>query len=212
MNYGISRLNDPEQGLPLCLRLIREIHSVLMDGRRGMYRAPGEFRRTQNWIGPSGSNLMTASFIPPAVPDMQDSLGDLERFLQLRTGINPLIQIGLAHAQFETIHPFLDGNGRLGRLLITLFLCERDILRRPVLYLSHYFKSNQHEYYKRLMAVREAGDWESWLEFFFHGVEIVSVQAIRNAEMIPRLERPTHRTGREKRNHHRRNATPGLSF
>lgn len=193
INYGISRLNDPEQGLPLCLRLIREIHSVLMEGRRGMHRSPGEFRRTPNWIGPQGSTLMTASFIPPPVPEMHDALNDFERFLQLRTGIDPLIQIGLAHAQFETIHPFLDGNGRLGRLLITLFLCERDILKRPVLYLSHYVKSNQHEYYRRLMAVREEGDWEGWLKFFFRGVELVSNQAIRNAEIILDL-REQHRS------------------
>ena len=184
INYGLSRLNDPAQGLPLCLRLIREIHSVLMEGRRGMHRSPGEFRRTQNWIGPQGSTLMTASFIPPPVPEMHEALSDFEKFLQLRSGIDPLIQIGIAHAQFETIHPFLDGNGRLGRLLITLFLCERDILKRPMLYLSHYVKSNQHEYYKRLTAIREEGDWEGWLKFFFHGVELVSNQAIRNAEMI----------------------------
>ncbi len=193
INHGLSRLNDPEQGLPLCLRLIREIHSVLMEGRRGMHRSPGEFRRTQNWIGPQGSTLMTASFIPPPVPEMHEALSDFERFLQLRTGVDPLIQIGLAHAQFETIHPFLDGNGRLGRLLITLFLCERDVLKRPVLYLSHYVKSNQQEYYRRLMAVREEGDWEGWLKFFFRGVELVSNQATRNAEIILDL-REQHRS------------------
>jgi Fic family protein len=192
INYGLSRLNDPAQGLPLCLRLIREIHSVLMEGRRGMHRSPGEFRRTQNWIGPQGSTLMTASFIPPPVPEMQEALGDFEKFLQLRSGIESLIQIGLAHAQFETIHPFLDGNGRLGRLLITLFLCERDILKRPVLYLSHYVKSNQHEYYRRLTAIREEGDWEGWLKFFFHGIEVVSNQAIRNAEIILDLRERHH--------------------
>jgi Fic family protein len=192
INYGLSRLNDPAQGLPLCLRLVREIHSVLMEGRRGMHRSPGEFRRTQNWIGPQGSTLMTASFIPPPVPEMQDALGDFEKFLQLRSGIESLIQIGLAHAQFETIHPFLDGNGRLGRLLITLFLCERDILKRPVLYLSHYVKSNQHEYYRRLTAIREDGDWEGWLKFFFHGIEVVSNQAIRNAEIILDLRERHH--------------------
>lgn len=192
INYGLSRLNDLSQGLPLCLRLIREIHSVLMEGRRGMHRSPGEFRRTQNWIGPQGSTLMTASFIPPPVPEMHEALGDFEKFLQLRNGIESLIQIGLAHAQFETIHPFLDGNGRLGRLLITLFLCERDILKRPILYLSHYVKSNQHEYYRRLTAIREDGDWEGWLKFFFHGIEVVSNQAIRNAEIILDLRERHH--------------------
>jgi Fic family protein len=192
INYGLSRLNDPDQGLPLCLRLIREIHSVLMEGRRGMHRSPGEFRRTQNWIGPYGSTLMTASFIPPPVPEMHEALGDFEKFLQLRSGIESLIQIGLAHAQFETIHPFLDGNGRLGRLLITLFLCERDILKRPVLYLSHYVKSNQHEYYRRLTAIREDGDWEGWLKFFLYGIEVVSNQAIRNAEIILDLRECHH--------------------
>jgi Fic family protein len=191
MNYGLQRLNDAD-GLPLSMRLLREIHRVLMDGVRGQNRDPGEVRRTQNWIGPAGSTIMTASYVPPPVPEMHEALTDLERFLHVRTGIPPLVQVALAHAQFETIHPFLDGNGRLGRLLIALFLCERKLLKRPLLYLSHYLKSNQYEYYNRLTAVREDGNWEEWLKFFLRGVRIVSDQAIRNAELLLEL-REEHR-------------------
>lgn len=191
MNYGLQRLND-SNGLPLSMRLLREIHTVLMSGARGQNRDPGELRRIQNWIGPAGSTLMTASFVPPPVPEMHEALLDLERFLHVRSGIPPLIQIAIAHAQFETIHPFLDGNGRLGRLLITLFLCERNLLKRPLLYLSHYLKSNQYEYYRRLTAIRQDGDWEGWLKFFLTGVRIVSDQAVTNAELLLAL-RESHR-------------------
>lgn len=183
INYGLARLKEVN-GLPLSIRLLREIHTVLMNGARGQNRAPGEVRRTQNWIGPAGSTIMTASYVPPPVPEMHEALSDLEKFLHIRTGISPLIQIALAHAQFETIHPFLDGNGRLGRLLITLFLCERNLLKTPLLYLSHYLKINQFEYYKRLTAVREDGDWENWLKFFLSGIKIVSDQAVNNAELL----------------------------
>ncbi len=136
MNYGLERLTT----FPLSLRLIREIHRKLLENVRGAQRDPGEFRRTQNWIGPGGCTLATATFVPPPVPEMNEALGALERFMHEDASLPALAQIGLVHAQFETIHPFLDGNGRVGRLLITFLLCQRGILSQPLLYLSHYFK------------------------------------------------------------------------
>lgn len=180
MNHGLSRLGD----LPLSLRLIREIHAELMAGVRGSNRSPGEFRVSQNWIGAAGSTLQNASFVPPPVPDMMNALGNLEHFLHDRESLPPLLQAGIAHAQFETIHPFLDGNGRVGRLLITFLLCERDILQRPLLYLSHYLKAHRSEYYDRLTAIRSEGNWEGWLKFFLRGVEKVSNSATHTARQI----------------------------
>ncbi len=180
MNHGLERLSK----LPLCNRLIREIHGVLLEGVRGGERTPGEFRRSQNWIGKEGSTIETASFVPPAVHDMNDALGEFEKFLNDRSLFPPLVHCGLAHAQFETIHPFLDGNGRVGRLLIALLLCERGVLRRPLLYLSVYFKRNRTEYYKRLTAIRTAGDWEGWIVFFLRGVASVSREATALATRI----------------------------
>jgi Fic family protein len=188
MNHGLERLKE----LPLCNRLIREIHGVLMSGVRGGDRTPGEFRRTQNWIGPAGCTLNTASFVPPSVADMNDALDQLERFLHDRASLPHLIHCGLAHAQFESIHPFLDGNGRVGRLLVTFLLCERDILHRPLLYLSAYLKARRIEYYDRLTAIRFDGDWEGWLKFFLRGVFEVSVAATRTARHILDL-RESHR-------------------
>lgn len=188
MNHGLDRLGS----LPLSLRLIREIHAELMAGVRGSNRSPGEFRVSQNWIGPAGSTLQNASFVPPPVPDMMTALGNLERFLHDRESLPPLIQAGIAHAQFETIHPFLDGNGRVGRLLITFLLCERDILQRPLLYLSHYLKAHRTEYYDRLTAIRAEGNWEGWLKFFLRGVDEVSNSATRTARQILLL-RENHR-------------------
>lgn len=165
MNYGLRRLAD----MPLSLRLIREIHGELMRGVRGEESAPGEFRRSQNWIGPRGCTLSTARFVPPPPHELLRVLGEWETFLHERS--EPvLITAALAHAQFETIHPFLDGNGRVGRLLITLLLYERGVLARPLLYLSLYLKRNQTEYYDRLQTVREKGDWEAWVRFFLEGV------------------------------------------
>ena len=184
MNHGLARLGD----FPLSLRLIREIHARLMDGVRGSERDPGEFRRTQNWIGPPGATLLNARFVPPPVPEMNDALGDLEKFLHDTESLPALLHLGLVHAQFETIHPFLDGNGRVGRLLITLLLCQRGILRRPLLYLSHFFKKNRAEYYDRLMAVRESGHWEQWLKFFLRGVVEVSASATGTAHAILALQ------------------------
>ncbi|KFE71412.1 hypothetical protein DB31_3542 [Hyalangium minutum] len=183
MNHGLERLKT----LPLSLRLLREIHGRLMEGVRGSERSPGEFRTSQNWIGPQGCNLQTATFVPPPPHEMKEALGNLEKFLHDSRGLPPLVQCGLAHAQFETIHPFLDGNGRVGRLLITLLLCEQRILARPLLYLSVYLKAHRAEYYDRLTAVRTAGDWEGWLRFFLKGVAEVSVAATNTARSILHL-------------------------
>jgi len=180
MNYGLSRLNE----LPLSLRLIREIHAELLRGGRGSHATPGEFRRTQNWIGPRGATLKQATFVPPPVPEMTEALGDFEKFLHSDQDNALLIVAGLAHAQFETIHPFLDGNGRVGRLLITFLLVHGQALRAPLLYLSYYFKLHRAEYYDRLMAVRLRGDWEGWLRFFLRGVAETAEQATDTAERI----------------------------
>jgi Fic family protein len=187
INFGLEHLEQ----LPMSLRLIREIHSELLMGGRGGHLTPGEFRRSQNWIGPAGSTLTNATFIPPPVPEMHEALGNLESFLHQST-YPVLIQCGLAHAQFETIHPFLDGNGRVGRLLITFMLCERQVLTRPLLYLSYYFKLHRMEYYDRLSAVRTQGDWEGWLKFFLRGVLEVSHEAVDRAKAILEL-REAHR-------------------
>ena len=185
MDHGLARLAED---FPLSLRLIREIHARLMAGVRGAERDPGEFRRTQNWIGPPGATLQNARFVPPPVPEMNEALGELEKFLHDTASFPALMHFGLAHAQFETIHPFLDGNGRVGRLLVTFLLCERGILRRPLLYLSHFFKTNRAEYYDRLMAVRESGHWEQWLKFFLRGVAEVSASATATAHAILTLQ------------------------
>lgn len=187
MNYGLERIAQ----LPLSLRLIREIHDKLMAGVRGGERTPGEFRRSQNWIGPQGCTLETATFVPPPVHEMHNALDNFEKFLH-DTSLPILIHCGLAHAQFETIHPFLDGNGRVGRLLITFLLCERKVLHRPLLYLSLFLKEHRAEYYDRLMAIRRNGDWEGWLKFFLRGVESVSRSATETARAIMNL-RETHR-------------------
>lgn len=172
LSHGVARLSE----LPLSNRLLREVHEVLLRTGRGSDKTPGEFRRTQNWIGRSGCTLAEASFVPPPVHVMHDALSDLEKFLHA-TDLPVLVAAGLAHAQFETIHPFLDGNGRSGRLLVSLLLHERATLTRPVLYLSTYLKQHQREYFGHLTAVREAGDWEGWLEFFLAGVS----ESARNA-------------------------------
>lgn len=180
LNYGLQRLKD----LPLSTRLIREIHERLLHGVRGSRLTPGEFRRSQNWIGPAGSGLGDAVFVPPPPGLVPEAMGRLERFLLTPDDLPALIRIGLAHAQLETIHPFLDGNGRVGRLLITFLLTEQGILHKPVLYLSHYFKRHRAEYYDRLQAVRDEGDWESWLAFFLEGVAQVSADATEVARKV----------------------------
>jgi Fic family protein len=179
LKHGVERLNE----LPLCNRLLREVHSVLLRSGRGHDKSPGEFRRTQNWIGPGGCTLLTASFVPPPPHVMSDAMSELEKYIN-RAPAPLLIAAGLAHAQFETIHPFLDGNGRTGRLMIGLFLHERQVLTRPVLYLSTYLKRHQSAYFERLTAVRAEGDWEGWLGFFLDGVQESATSAAVTAEAI----------------------------
>jgi Fic family protein len=187
MNYGLNRLSD----LPLSLRLIREIHRELLSGGRGSHRLPGEFRTTQNWIGPERATLAEATFVPPPEHEMKEALHNFERFLH-EDELPALVHAGLAHAQFETIHPFLDGNGRVGRLLITFLLVFGGVLHRPLLYLSVYLKRNRAEYYDRLMAIRNSGDWESWLRFFLTGVAQTAEEATATARAILDL-REEHR-------------------
>lgn len=189
MNYGLTRL----QTLPLSLRLLREIHERLLTGTRGGSKSPGEFRTSQNWIGGGPRGLPDAAFIPPPPHEMKAALGNLERFLHDSGGLDPLIVCALAHAQFETIHPFLDGNGRVGRLLVTFLLCHENVLQRPVLYLSHYLKQHRGTYYDRLMAVRHAGDWEGWLRFFLTGVAEVAREAEQTARQIVQLRETVRR-------------------
>jgi Fic family protein len=189
MNYGLQRIET----LPLSLRLIREIHKELLRDGRGSNATPGEFRRTQNWIGPSGASLRQATFVPPPVPDMKDALHSFEKFLHEDGHYPTLIEVGLAHAHFETIHPFLDGNGRVGRLLNTFLLVHRGMLRQPLLYLSHFFKLHRTEYYDRLTAVRQKGDWEGWIRFFLGGVVLTAREATETAEKLFEL-REAHRS------------------
>lgn len=188
MNHGLSRLEE----LPVSVRLLTEIHARLLRGVRGAEKQPGELRRSQNWIGPSGATLMDATFVPPPPHEVMNALGDFERFLHSEDPVPTLIRIGLAHAQFETIHPFLDGNGRMGRLLITFLLCERGTLMKPVLYLSHYFKRHRAMYYELLQNVRDEGEWEAWLKFFLRGMTDVSKEATATARAIVDL-RERHR-------------------
>lgn len=189
MNHGLRRLGE----LPLSLRLLKEIHGELMQKVRGGEKTPGEFRTSQNWIGSAGSSLANASFVPPPPHELMNALGALEKFLHEGKDTVPLlIRCGLAHAQFETIHPFLDGNGRVGRLLITLILCEEQALSRPLLYLSVFLKANRTEYYDRLTAIRNHGHWEQWLKFFLRGVSQTARAATATATEIVRM-RETHR-------------------
>ncbi|MCE2483142.1 MAG: Fic family protein [Alphaproteobacteria bacterium] len=182
LEYGLERLDT----LPLSLRLIREMHERLMRGVRGDTATPGEFRRSQNWIGPPGCALSEASYVPPPADALMGCLGALERFLHDHT-LPPLVHAGLAHAQFEAAHPFLDGNGRVGRLLITLLLVEREILPSPLLYLSAYFEASREDYYAHLLAVTQEGAWERWLRYFLRGVQVQAQDAIERMGEIDRL-------------------------
>ncbi len=188
LNYGISRLSQ----LPLSGRLLREIHEILMHDVRGGHATPGLFRTTQNWIGAQGATLADAIFVPPPPETVPEQIGQLEEFLHGPSDLPLLIRIGLAHAQFETIHPFVDGNGRLGRLLISFLLCEREVLSKPVLYVSLTLKKRRQEYYDRLQAVRDAGQWEEWLVFFLECVAEAALDAARMAKAILLL-REDHR-------------------
>jgi len=188
MNRGLQLLDT----LPVSTRLVKEIHQALLANVRGQEQNPGHLRTSQNWIGPSGCQRRDAAFVPPPPADMVVALSDWEKFLHNNDSLPLLVKIGLAHAQFETIHPFLDGNGRVGRLLITLLLCEKEVLLKPVLYLSCYFKQNRQAYYDLLQRTREAGDWESWIRFFVQGVDDVARQATQTAREIVAL-RERHR-------------------
>jgi Fic family protein len=187
-NYGLERLKQ----LPISLRLIREIHEKLMAGVRGHNMTPGEFRTSQNWIGPAHCTLNEALYVPPPHTQLQNILGEFESFLHDDIAMPPLIGIGLAHAQFETIHPFLDGNGRMGRLLMTFLLCEKGILLKPVLYLSFFLRKHRSEYYELLQGTRDRGDYERWLKFFLRGITEVSIEATDTARAIVAL-REEHR-------------------
>lgn len=187
LDYGMNRL----KGFPLSLRLIREIHSALMNNARGGDKAPGEFRTSQNWIG--GTRPGNAKFVPPPPDRLMESLDNFEKFLHDESIKYPaLIKAAIAHVQFETIHPFLDGNGRLGRLLITFILYVEGILKEPLLYLSLYLKTNRDTYYNHLQSVRETGDWESWLEFFLNGIIETATQATETAQAILHLFEKDH--------------------
>lgn len=183
LDHGLNRLRS---GFPLSLRLLREIHEVLLRGGRGAQKTPGEFRHIQNWIG--GRSPALARHVPPPPDRLTECLGDFEKFLHApEKDMPPLIRAALAHVQFETIHPFLDGNGRLGRLLITLLLCEAGVLQEPSLYLSLYFKTHRQRYYNELDAVRRTGDWEAWLAYFLAGVAETSTQTVDSAQRALKL-------------------------
>ena len=180
LDHGLRLLGE---GLPLSLRLFREIHGVLLNKGRGSNQAPGEFRRSQNWIG--GTRLSNAAFVPPPAEEVLECMSKLELFLHDQPEPTPvLLKAALAHVQFETIHPFLDGNGRLGRLLIALLLCEQKVLREPMLYLSLYFKTHRQNYYELLNNVRMTGDWEAWLDFFAEAVIVTATQAVETAQQL----------------------------
>jgi Fic family protein len=179
LEYGVERLAT----LPLSLRLLREVHGHLMEGVRGGQATPGEFRRIQNWIGPPGSSLANATYVPPPPGDMMEALDGLERFFH-DASLPPLVQAALIHYQFEAIHPFLDGNGRVGRLLIILFLMERKVLPSPLLYLSAFFEATRREYYARLRGITEAGAWEAWIEYFLNGVARQTEDVLSRASRI----------------------------
>jgi Fic family protein len=190
----LRRLNE----LPLSLRVIREIHAELMRGVRGGNRNPGNFRREQNYIAPEGvTNIRDATFVPPPVPEMHRALNNFERWLHEDDDVPDLVRVGVAHAQFETIHPFMDGNGRVGRLLITFLLVHRSVLHRPLLYLSVFLRRNRAEYYDRLMAVRDSGDWEGWTRFFLRGVAETAEEATATVRAILDLREYHMRTIRD---------------
>ena len=182
LEYGLERLET----LPVSLRLVREIHERLMRGVRGDFATPGEFRRSQNWIGPPGCALNDATYVPPPPSELMKCLGQWEGFLHDDT-LPPLVHAALAHSQFETIHPFIDGNGRVGRLLITLMLVKQRVIPSPLLYLSAYFEATREEYYTHLLAVTERGEWEEWLSYFFKGVALQSVDASDRIQAIDDL-------------------------
>lgn len=178
--YAIKRLET----LPLCNKLLLETHKILLSGVRGKEKNPGEFRKSQNWIGGAGSTIKTARYIPPDVLSMKESLSDLEKYINAEDELDDLIRIALIHYQFESIHPFLDGNGRIGRLLIVLYLLEKKVIKTPSLYLSFYLKEHRIEYYDRMSAIRETGDYEQWIKFFLEGIYASGKSAIETANEL----------------------------
>jgi len=195
MEYGLRRIEE----LPLSLRLIRELPGILMEGVRGEQATPGEFRRSQNWIGQAGCTLSDATFVPPPVSEMMETLDQLERFLHADADLPPLVKLALIHYQFETIPPFLDGNGRIGRLLISLFLCQQGILTKPLLYLSAFFERHRQEYYYRLLEVSQRGAWHEWIAFFLHAVVQQSGDAVRRARRLLDLHQSYYQMSLERR-------------
>jgi Fic family protein len=195
LDYGIERLGS----LPVSLRLIREIHAVLMEGVRGEHLTPSEFRTSQNWIGPPGSTLETATFIPPPVMEMQKALDELEKFIHASSELPPLVRSALIHYQFEAIHPFLDGNGRIGRLLVILLLIEWGLLSQPWLYLSAFFEAQRQSYYDGLLAVSQHGDWENWMSFFLEGVRSQSLDSISRIARLQHLRQRYHQLLKDER-------------
>lgn len=185
LEYGLDRLQE----FPLSLRLIREMHERLLEGVRGRNLTPGEFRRSQNWIGPPGCTLMNATYVPPPVEEMKQALSDLEHYLHAQPSYPPLIRLALVHYQFEAIHPFLDGNGRIGRLLTTLLLCADGLLPHPLLYLSAYFERHRDDYYRLLLQVSQTGSWTEWITFFLRAVETQSKDAIARSDQLLQLWR-----------------------
>jgi len=188
LEYGMSRMDT----LPVSLRLIRELHQRLMEGVRGDMWTPGEFRRTQNWIGPAGSTLETAPYVPPPVDEMTDVLDQLERYIHEPSDVPPIVRVGLIHYQFEAIHPFLDGNGRVGRLLVMLLLCQWKLLPQPILYLSNYFEKYRSEYYARLLEVSQQGKWDEWLTFFLTGIRDQSREVTVRIQALQTLREGYH--------------------
>jgi Fic family protein len=195
MEYGLKRLNE----MPLSLRFIRELHGVLMEGVRGGHATPGEFRRSQNWIGSAGATLNEATYVPPPVMEMQECLGQLEKFLHSETRLPPLIEAALVHYQFETIHPFLDGNGRIGRLLVTLLLCQRNVLSKPMLYLSAFFEQHRKDYYDLLLKVSSSGAWREWIEFFLKAVAVQSEDSVSRSRRLQELQHSYMQLARDQR-------------
>lgn len=195
MEYGLKRLTE----LPLSLRFIRELHGILMEGVRGQHATPGEFRQSQNWIGSPGAVLDDATYVPPPVPEMQECLSQLEKFLHAETKLPPLVEAALVHYQFEAIHPFLDGNGRIGRLLVALLLCQRNVLSKPLLYLSAFFEQHRDTYYDLLLNVSSAGAWRQWIEFFLKAVVEQSGDAVSRSRRLQELQHSYMQLAREKR-------------
>ncbi len=180
LEHGLARLEE----LPLSLRLIREVHEKLLTGVRGREQTPGEFRRSQNWIGPPGCTLMDATFVPPPVDEMKEALFSLEKYLHQDSQLPALIRLALIHYQFESIHPFLDGNGRIGRLLVTLLLCTEGLLPQPLLYLSAFFEHHRRDYYDLLLSVSQRGLWSDWIKFFLRAVSVQARDAIGRSDRL----------------------------